>query len=149
MRRLHEPQIKRPPFCFRLDPSKIVHEVEPDESQIIYDEFGEIVSFILRDFCPDDPTVDWVDWVVRQAVEAKKSIRISQRRVISGQKLTLEQLDNPGKLGLVGYTPGSRHAGSFHWVRNVEDPDLLASPNLMQAFDKDCSSVCALFWNLV
>jgi hypothetical protein len=66
---------KRLPML-RLDPSKLVHDIGASTSMIFQKEGGGLAGLVLRNFCPDDDALAWLDGVIERAVDTRKSIRV-------------------------------------------------------------------------
>ena len=63
---------------FRTDPSKLSLDIEADQSAVVYDvQTGELIMLVLRDFCTDPDLLSHIEGVIKQAVECRKSIRVS------------------------------------------------------------------------
>ena len=103
--------------------------------KVAYQELGELILLVLRHFCNDRDVIDWVDEVCQVGLNLKKSVR----------------LDDPGKIAMVGYTPGSRSSPSIMWSKNLlrKPTALFDSPTNLREFDFNCSSVFALMWNMM
>ncbi|KAA8895329.1 hypothetical protein FN846DRAFT_758948, partial [Sphaerosporella brunnea] len=110
--------------------------VKSDEDIIVRDaESNEIVLLVMRNFCGDPEVLEWADGVVQTAVATKKSVR----------------LDDPGKLALVGWTSGARSQPALMWAKNLLPAAAkeLSLPEKLRQYDFNCSSVYALFWNMI
>lgn len=66
---------KRLPMM-KLDVSRLVYDVKPDES-IIFMDGHDLVGLAFRNFCGDARVIRWVDEVIKECVGVKKSIRVS------------------------------------------------------------------------
>jgi hypothetical protein len=60
-----------------LEPERLVHDVDESESRIFASKAGSAL-IVLRDFCPDDEALAWVDATVMAGVQARKSVRVSE-----------------------------------------------------------------------
>jgi hypothetical protein len=110
--------------------------VKSDEDIIVRDaESNEIVLLVMRNFCGDPEVLEWADGVVQTGVATKKSVR----------------LDDPGKLALVGWTSGARSQPALTWAKNLLPAAAkeLSFPEKLRQYDFNCSSVYALFWNMI
>lgn len=68
---------KRQPI-FRTDPSKLSLDIEADQSAVVCDaQTGELIMLVLRDFCTDPDLLSHIEGVIKQAVECRKSMRVS------------------------------------------------------------------------
>lgn len=115
----------------KLQPAKLAHDVCPEESAIFTDDSGRIVGMVIRNFCPDNATVQWAESVVADAMPHHKNIR----------------MEDTGKLVQVGYSAGARSRPQFDWVRNLlRKPH---NPALVAKSDVKCSSVFAFAWQLM
>ena len=74
-----QPDKRRPRQpIFRVDPSHLSLDIGPDQSAIIYDaNTGELVMLILRNFCCDPDLLSHIDEIIKQAVDCRKSMRVS------------------------------------------------------------------------
>ncbi|GLB39670.1 hypothetical protein LshimejAT787_0701800 [Lyophyllum shimeji] len=115
----------------RLDHSKLVRDVLPEESVIFRNRRGRLVAAVLRNFCPDEATVAWADSVVADTMPGRRNIR----------------MEDPGKLVQMGYSAGARSKPAFHWVRNL----LSKAGGPAAAAESDCKASCvyALAWQLL
>jgi hypothetical protein len=110
--------------------------VRSDEDIIVRDaKTNEIVLLVMRNFCGDPEVLEWADSVVQTGVATKKSVR----------------LDDPGKLALVGWTSGARSQPCLTWAKNLLPAAAkeLSYPEKLRQYDFNCSSVYALFWNMI
>ncbi|KAF8054723.1 hypothetical protein FPV67DRAFT_1682217 [Lyophyllum atratum] len=114
----------------RLQKKKLAVNVACDESVIFKTTKGKLVAGVLRDFCPSEEVVKWVDTIIAEALPKVTNIR----------------KEDPGKLSQVGYTAGSLSQPAFHWARNLVEPKLNASA--AAEMDAKSSSVFALLWQM-
>ncbi|KAH9943786.1 hypothetical protein B0H21DRAFT_865180 [Amylocystis lapponica] len=116
----------------REDPAKINRVVAEDENVIFYDaKTGDVVLMVVRNFCADADILQWVDEVIQSMVPLKKDI----------------WKEDPGEMVQIGYTAGARSQPSFDWARNLKSKK--HSPEFICSLDYKCSSVFALFWNML
>lgn len=138
---------KRHPMM-KLDEAKLKYDVKPNES-VMFMNGSRIVLLTLRNFCGDPRVVQWVDEVIKECVGVKRSVRVSHSSLKDRPFLDLRicQLEDPGKLCIIGYSAGSRSAPKFDWVKN------LLSRNLTEEYktriDYEASSAFAVFWNML
>ncbi|KAG2091220.1 uncharacterized protein F5147DRAFT_823307, partial [Suillus discolor] len=128
----HQPdsRIPRKPLL-HINPSNLQLVVHEAESCIIRDAAdSSIIAVVMRNFCGHPGVLSWVDEVICNVVQEKKSIR----------------LEDPGTLAQIGYSAGSRSASKFDWVKNLRTTRL--SSDEVDALDFSSSSVFALFWNM-
>ncbi|KAM6491704.1 hypothetical protein JOM56_012866 [Amanita muscaria] len=95
----------------------------------LIDRDGNLVGLVIRDFCKEILVLNWINGLIKRAVGLKKSC----------------QPNDPGKLVIIGYSPGSRSRPSFGWVRNITRK---ISEGDLHDFNAQCSSAFAFFWNL-
>ena len=62
----------------KLDAQRLAHDVDASESRIFITKAGNLVAAVLRDICPDDEVLTWVDAVIVDTVRLRKSIRVSR-----------------------------------------------------------------------
>ncbi|KIL54343.1 hypothetical protein M378DRAFT_92754 [Amanita muscaria Koide BX008] len=129
---------KRKPLL-QLDWRKI-RTIPCNESARLIDGDGSLVGLVIRDFCKEISVLNWINGLIERAVGLKKSCRIYITMVVN-----FSQPNDPGKLVIVGYSPGSRSRPSFGWVRNITRK---ISEGDLHDFDAQCSSAFAFFWNL-
>ena len=68
---------KRYPL-FPVQPSQLQLDVGTDESILIYDSIsGELVMAVIRNFCQHPDLLTCIDDIIKQSVESRKSIRVS------------------------------------------------------------------------
>jgi hypothetical protein len=67
---------KRIPI-FRMDPTKLQLDIEADENALVYDQStGDLILLVLREFSNDHDLLSHIDDVIKQAVYARKSMRV-------------------------------------------------------------------------
>jgi hypothetical protein len=74
-----QPDKRRPRQpIFRCDPSRLSLDIETDQSTIVYDaDSKELILLVLRNFSSDPDLLSHIEGVIKQAVEMRKSIRVS------------------------------------------------------------------------
>jgi hypothetical protein len=74
-----QPDKRRPRQpIFRVNPSHLSLDITSDQSAIVYDaDSGELVMLVLRNFCTDPDLLSHIEGIIKQAVETRKSIRVS------------------------------------------------------------------------
>lgn len=75
-----QPDKRRPRQpIFRIDSSCLSLDIGADQSAIVYDaSTGELIMLVIRDFCSDPDLLSYIEGIIKQAVECRKSIRVSQ-----------------------------------------------------------------------
>ena len=69
---------KRQPI-FRIDPSNLTLDIGADQSAIIYDATtGDLILVVLRNFCSHPDLLSYIEGIIKQAVDLRKSIRVSK-----------------------------------------------------------------------
>jgi hypothetical protein len=134
--RLHDARTARRPVLADDSQQSWQRVIGPEESVIVRDSnSGDIILVVIREFYADPGVLAWLDTVVRRVVMAKTSVR----------------LDDPGTLALVGYTSRAQNCSEVMWAKNLlpRKATNLQNPTQLQAFDFDCSSSFALFWNML
>ena len=92
-----------------LDPSQLSFTLSSDQSAIFIDhDTEEIVSVVIRDLARDyfSQVGPWAVDLIEDSINRRSH---------------LCQRNNPGKLGRVGVTGGSRSGGFFGWARNLKE----------------------------
>jgi hypothetical protein len=68
---------KRQPI-FRTDPSLLSLDIGPDQDAVVYDaDTGELIMLILRNFSRDPDLLSHIEGIIKQAVDCRKSMRVS------------------------------------------------------------------------
>ena len=60
----------------KLDPRMLVHDIDDKTSMIFRKENGGLAGLVIRDFCPDNEILEWLDEVIEGAAGIRKSIRV-------------------------------------------------------------------------
>lgn len=61
----------------RVDPSHLSFDLKPDCSAVFKDATtGEVIMVVMRDFCRDKATLDWITEVVLENIEVERNIRV-------------------------------------------------------------------------
>jgi hypothetical protein len=134
--KLHDQRSSRKPVEYNSHNAIWAHVVHRNKNAIFYDQdTGELILLVMRNFCKSDVALQWADEVAKTGLEVKKSIR----------------LDDPGKLAMIGYTTGSRNSPKAMWAKNLlrQPTRLFQTPDCLNEFDFNCSSVFALLWNMM
>ncbi|TFY58816.1 hypothetical protein EVJ58_g6174, partial [Rhodofomes roseus] len=115
-----------------VDPDMLKLIVPKDKDVIVRDEeTGEIVLIVRRNLCSDAEVLAGTDNTVVLDCSMKKGA----------------QLDDPGKLVLVGYSAGSRSSPAFDYSRNIEAKKL--SEEFVRSHHMAVSSSFSLFYQLM
>lgn len=74
-----QPDKRRPRQpIFRVDPSHLSIDIASDQSAIVYDaKTGKLIILVLRNFCSDPDLLSHIEGIIKQAVEYRKSMRVS------------------------------------------------------------------------
>jgi hypothetical protein len=63
---------------FRTDPSNLSLDIGADESVIVRDaDTGELIMIVLREFCTDPELLSYIEEIIKQAVQCRRSVRVS------------------------------------------------------------------------
>jgi hypothetical protein len=73
--KLHDSRTPRHPLLM-LDPAMLVADVLTNESRIFREPSGKLAGIVIRDFCPDETALKWMDEVVKQTVDDRRNIRV-------------------------------------------------------------------------
>jgi hypothetical protein len=68
-------QKKRLPML-KLDLGMLAHDIDDTTSMVFQKESGGLAGLVIRDFCPDSETLEWLDNVIEGAAGIRKSIRV-------------------------------------------------------------------------
>ncbi|KAK7018687.1 hypothetical protein VNI00_018314 [Paramarasmius palmivorus] len=126
--KLHDKQTSRKPLE-RVDLSQLHFDLGPNDDAYFIGEDGTTEMLVIRDFCPVQEVVDWVDEVVRENVAVSRSIR----------------LDDAGSLTMSGWSAGSRSQPLFAWAKNIIRK---LTEDETRSLHYDTSAIFALLWNL-
>jgi hypothetical protein len=63
---------------FHIHPSHLSLDIEADQSVVVYDAAtGRLILVVLRNFCSDPHLLSHIEGIIKQAVECRKTIRVS------------------------------------------------------------------------
>ncbi|KAH6897887.1 hypothetical protein BKA70DRAFT_1115822 [Coprinopsis sp. MPI-PUGE-AT-0042] len=89
---------------FLVDEDQLDIVIPEDLNVVLIDKrTNEVVASVVRNFSRSPAMLSWVQGVVREAAETRRSVR----------------LEDPGKLVQIGFTSGSRAGGEFGLARNL------------------------------
>ena len=132
-----------------LDPNRLQHVVKENQSTIIKDiSSHEIIGIVIRNFSNNNKKLlSWINEVIAENTGSRRSVRVGSIPCLALiNYLMVFQLEDPGKLCQIGYTSGARSSPQLGWARNLlRKKDDATVTRLMY----ECSSVFALFWNLI
>ncbi|KAG6836575.1 hypothetical protein H0H93_006531 [Arthromyces matolae] len=95
-------RLKRLPLDV-LDKCQLQLDIGPHESVLLKDDRGQLLAFVIRNFCPDRSLLDWATAEANKQIPLRRNIR----------------KEDTGKLVLMGYSAGSRSKTAFDWVKNI------------------------------
>lgn len=66
---------KRHPMM-ELDPKLIIHDIEPEKEAVFYDDNGEFIGMVCRNFCPHEGVLPAIGETIADAVDHRKDARV-------------------------------------------------------------------------
>jgi hypothetical protein len=90
-----------------LDPALLMADVLTNESVIFRRPSGNLIGIVIREFCPDEAALKWIDEEIKEAVDDQKSMRVRIYLLLACRlSIDIFQLEDPGKLVMVRYSAG-------------------------------------------
>ncbi|RPA74014.1 hypothetical protein BJ508DRAFT_313263 [Ascobolus immersus RN42] len=117
--------------------------IRANESTLVYDaKTGELVMVVLANVIRNLAILQWMSEVIGTGCKALRSIRLS----------------DPGRMRLVGYSPGSRSARCVRWMstlasgedgREFKQSTTGRTSEALRKFNTDISNMFACVWNVL
>ena len=93
----------------RMSSDKLAYTAEADESVLFYDPDGNLVAFVICDFCANQDIVDAIAEDVSNGHLYKRSVRVGLLYYLIYLRCSDNlQLDDPGFIAHSGFTSGNR-----------------------------------------